>query len=72
MGETAYNVLAGGPVGKRPLGGSRLRLEDNIKMDLKEIGWEDLGWIHLAHNRDHWWALMGAVMLRAIKCVQFL
>jgi hypothetical protein len=53
MGDTAYNVLAGG---------SRHRLYDNIKMDFKEIGWEGVDWSHLAENRDQWWALVGTVI----------
>jgi len=36
--------------------------EDNIKMDLREIGWEGMEWMHLAHNRDQWWALVNIVM----------
>jgi len=40
------------PEGKGPLGSPRHRGEDNIKMDLREIGWEDVDWIHLAQERD--------------------
>jgi hypothetical protein len=42
----AYNILAGKPEGKRPLGISKSRLEDNIKMNIREIGWEGVRWIH--------------------------
>jgi hypothetical protein len=42
----------GKPEGKRPLGRPRRRWEDNIKTDLREIGWGGMGWIHLAHDRD--------------------
>jgi hypothetical protein len=54
MGEVrgAYNILVGRPEGRRPLGRPRCRWEDNIKMDLREIGFEDVDWIHLAQDRD--------------------
>ncbi|KAJ4431659.1 hypothetical protein ANN_20258 [Periplaneta americana] len=56
MGETrnAYRVLVGRPVGKRPLGRPRRRWEDNIKMDLREVGYDDRDWINLAQDRDRW------------------
>jgi hypothetical protein len=38
------------------------RLEDNIKMDLREIGWEVVDWMHLAQVRDQWWDLVNTVM----------
>jgi hypothetical protein len=40
----------------------RRRWEDNIRMDLREIGWEGVDWIHLAQDRDQWWALVNTVM----------
>jgi hypothetical protein len=40
--RNAYNIFFGKPEGKRPLGRSRSRLEDNIRMDLRDIGWEDV------------------------------
>jgi hypothetical protein len=46
------------PKAERPLGRSRHRWEDNIKMDLKDIGWEDLDWIYLPWGVDQWWAAM--------------
>jgi hypothetical protein len=54
MGEVrgAYNILVGRPEGRRPLGRPRRRWEDNIKMDLKEIGFVDVDWIHWAQDRD--------------------
>jgi hypothetical protein len=52
----------GKPEGKRPLGRSRLRWEDNIKMDLREIGWGCMDWIDLDQNRDQWRALVNMVM----------
>jgi len=52
----------GKPEGKRPLGRSRHRWEDNIKMDLQELGCWGMGWIDLSQDRDRWWALVNAVM----------
>jgi hypothetical protein len=43
-------------------GSSKHRWEDNIKIDLREIGWEDVDWIHLAQNRDQWRALVNTVL----------
>ena len=57
-----YRVLAGKPEGKRPRGRPRRRWEDNIKMDLQEVGFEGMGWIDLAQNRCKWRALVNAVM----------
>jgi hypothetical protein len=48
--------------GRRPLGRPRRRWVNNIKMDLREIGWSGIYWIDLAHNRDQWWALVNMVM----------
>jgi hypothetical protein len=64
MGDTrnAYRILVGKPEGKRPLGRPRRRLVDNIKMDLREIGWDDMDWIDLAQDRDQWRALVNTVM----------
>jgi hypothetical protein len=52
----------GKPEGRRPLGRPRRRWEDNIKMDLLEVGWEGADWIDLAQDRDRWRALVNAVM----------
>jgi hypothetical protein len=64
MGERrgAYRALVGKPEGKRPLGRPRHRWEDNIKMDLREVGWGGMDWYNLAQDRDRWWALVNAVM----------
>jgi ribosome biogenesis protein Nip4 len=64
MGEMrgAYIILVGRPEGRRPLGRPRHRCEDNIKMDLREIGFGDVDWIHLVQDRDRWWALVNTVM----------
>ena len=55
-------VLVGKPEGKRPLGRPRCRWEDNIKMDLQEVGGGGMDWIDLAQDRDRWRALVNAVM----------
>jgi hypothetical protein len=53
----AYRVLVGKPEGNRRLGRSRRRWEDDIKIDLREIGWGGMDWIYLAQDRDHWGSL---------------
>ncbi|KAJ4438068.1 hypothetical protein ANN_14007 [Periplaneta americana] len=64
MGESrnAYRVLVGRPEGKRPLGRPRRRWEDNIKMDLREVGYDGRDWINLAQDRYQWWAYVRAAM----------
>jgi len=57
-----YMVLVGKPEGKRPLGRPRRRWEDNIKMDLQEVGCGDMDWMVLAQDRDRWRALVNVVM----------
>jgi hypothetical protein len=54
--------MEGKPEGKRPLRRSRRRWVDNIKMDLREIGWGGMDWIDLAQDRDQWRALVNTVM----------
>jgi len=56
-----HRVLVGKPEGKRPLGRPRHRWEDNIKMDLWEVGGGG-DWMELAQDRDRWWALVNTVM----------
>ena len=60
--ERLHRVLEGKPEGKRPLGITRPRWEDNIKMDLQEVGCGGLDWIELAQDRDRWRALVNVVM----------
>jgi hypothetical protein len=64
MGETrnAYRMLVGKPEGKRTLGRPRRRWVDNIKMDLRDLGWDGMDWIDLAQDRDQWRALVNTVM----------
>jgi hypothetical protein len=57
-----YRVLVGKPEGKRPLGRCRHRWENNIRMDLQEVGCGGMDWIGLAQDRDRWWTLLNAVM----------
>jgi hypothetical protein len=63
MGEKrgAFRIFVGRHEGRRSLGRPRRRWEDNIKMDLQEVGW-GMAWIELARDRDRWWALVNAVM----------
>jgi hypothetical protein len=64
MGERRgiYRVLVGKTEGKRPLGTPRLRWEDNIQIDLQEVGCGRMDWIELAQVKDRWQALVTAVM----------
>jgi hypothetical protein len=64
MGERrgVYRVLVGKHEGKRPLGRPRHRWEDNIKMDLQEVGCGGIDWIKLAQDRDRWRALVNTAM----------
>jgi hypothetical protein len=64
MGEkrNAYMLLVGKPQGRRPLGRPRHRWLDNISMDLVEVGWDDVDWICLAHDRDRWRAVVNSVL----------
>jgi hypothetical protein len=60
--RNAYRILAGKPERKRPLGRPRRRWEDNIRMDLREIGWDGMDWIDLPQDRDQWRAVVTTVM----------
>jgi hypothetical protein len=64
MGEkrNAYRILVGKPDEKRPIGRPRRRCVDNIKMDLREIGWDGMDWIDLVQDRDQWRALLNTVV----------
>jgi len=65
VGESTgvYRVLVGKPERKRPLGKTRRRWEDNIKMDLQEMECGGMDWIDLARDRDRWRALVNAAMI---------
>jgi hypothetical protein len=61
-GRGVYRVLVGRSEGRRPLRRPRCRWEDNIKMDLREIGIDEVNWIWLAQDRVQWWAFVNIVM----------
>ena len=61
-GRDVHKVLVGKPEGKRPLGRPSCRWEDNIQMNLQEVGCGGMAWIELAQDRDRWWALVNLVM----------
>jgi hypothetical protein len=58
----SYRIFVGKPEEKRPLGRPRRRWVGNVKMDLREIGWDGMDWIDLAEDRDQWRALVNTVM----------
>jgi hypothetical protein len=60
--RNAYRILVGMPEGKRPLGRPRRRWVDNIRMDLRDVGWDGMDWTDLTQNRDPWRALVNTVM----------
>jgi hypothetical protein len=64
MGEDryTYRIFAGKPEGKRPPRRPRRRWDDNIKTDLREMGWGSMDWNNMAQDRDQWWALVNNVM----------
>jgi hypothetical protein len=61
-GRDVYRVLVGRPKGKRPLRRPRNRWEDNIKMNLREIGIDGANWIQLAQDRVRWQAFVNTMM----------
>jgi hypothetical protein len=60
--ERRMQGLVGKPEGKRPLGRPGRRWEENIKMDLQEVGCGGMDWVELAQDRYRWWARVNAVM----------
>jgi hypothetical protein len=60
--RNAYNIFVGKPKGKRTLGRKRQKWECNIRMDLRETGWEGVDWMHLAQDRDQCRAVVNTVM----------
>ena len=61
-GRSAFKILTGKPTGKRPLGRPRRRWEDNIRMDLEEIGINAGNWVDSAQDRNYWRALVNAAL----------
>jgi hypothetical protein len=64
MGEnrSTCRILVGKPEGNRPLGRPRRRWVYNIKINLREIGWDDVDWINMAHDKNQWRALVNTVL----------
>jgi len=60
--RNAYSALVGKPEGKRPVGRHRRGKEDNIRMDVRKIGFEGVDWMHLAPDKDQWLALVNTIM----------
>jgi hypothetical protein len=60
--RNAYTILVGKPEEKRQVGRPKSRWKDNIKMDLREIGWDGMNWFDLAQDRDQWRAFVNTAM----------
>jgi hypothetical protein len=60
--RNAYRILVGKPEGKRPLGLTRRRWVDNIKINLRVIGWDGVDWIDMVQDRGQWRALVNTVL----------
>jgi hypothetical protein len=60
--RNVYKTLVRNPELIRSLGRSRRKWEDNIRTDLREVGWEGVDWIHMAQDRDQWWAVVNSTM----------
>jgi hypothetical protein len=60
--RNAYRILVGKPERRRPVGRPRRRWADNIKIDLRETGWDGVDWVDLAQDGDQWRALVNTVM----------
>jgi hypothetical protein len=69
--RNAYRLLVGKPEGRRPLGRSRRRWVDNIRMDLVEVGWGDVDWIGVTQNRNKWRALVNSVLNVSWKTIEW-
>ena len=61
-GRSAFKILTGKPTGKRPLGRTRRRWEDNIRVNLEEIGIRAGNWVDSAQDRNYWRALVNAAL----------
>jgi hypothetical protein len=66
-GRGVHSVLVGKPEEKRPLGRPKRRWEDNIKMDLQEVGGRCRDWMEVAQDRDRWRALVGTVRILRVQ-----
>jgi hypothetical protein len=60
--RNAYRIVVGMPQGNTSLGRIRCRWDDNIKINLREVGWGGIDWIHLAEDRDQWSPLVNMIM----------
>jgi hypothetical protein len=60
--RNSYRISVGNPEEKRPLKRPKLRWVDNIKIDLREVGWDGMDWIDLDQDRDQWRAVVNTVM----------
>jgi hypothetical protein len=63
----AYNISVAKSGGKRSLGITTCRWEHNIRMNIREIEWETVDWMHLAQARGQWWALVNMVMNHQVR-----
>ena len=70
QGKGVYRVLVGKPEGKRPMGRPRRRWEDDIKMDLQDVGGSYEDWMELAQDRERWRALVSTVMNLRVPKIQ--
>ena len=61
-GRSAFKILTGKPTGKRPLGRPRCRWEENVRIDLEEIGISARNWVNSAQDRNYWRALVNAAL----------
>ena len=61
-GRSTFKVLTGKPIGKRPLGRSRRKWVDNIRMGLEEIGFKARNWVYSAQDRNYWKAVVNAAL----------
>jgi hypothetical protein len=71
-GRSAFKILTGAPAGKRPLWSPRRRCENNIRIDLKEIGINTKSWVDSAQDKDYWRAIVNATLnLRVPQAMEF-
>ena len=68
--EYVYRISVGRPEGKKPLGRSWHRWEDNSRIDLQEVVWGGMDWMNLVRDRDRWLALVNVVMNMQVSSVE--